>query len=163
MNAKHILTAVLVGTLALACEDPNAKQKEADKAREQAQQESDKAAQKAEQTRLEQQAKADEKQREANMAMDKARAEYRTKLTDVMSDLDKHIADLRAKTPTASAKDKTSLADKITTLEGKRALLNADLKDVDSATSAGWDELKGRVDGHIRDARSLMVPLIGKT
>lgn len=163
MRTTKILALSLAGVLGLACNDPTSKQQEADKAREQARQESDKAALQAEQTRLEQQAKADEKQREATQTLERARADYRVKLNDVMSDLDRHAADVRAKNITASAKDKTANADRIAQLETKRQLLSDDLKDVDRATAQGWEDLKTRLDGHIRDARTLMLPFTGKT
>ena len=161
MKTKAILTAVLVGTF--ACNDPSAKQKEADKAREQARQESDKAARAAEQTRLEQQANVDEKQREATRSLEAARLDYRGKINDVLGDIEKNVADLQAKNVTASAKEKAANTDRMAQLQAKKAILMRDLEDVDRATSAMWNELKSRVDGHLRDARTLIHPLFGKT
>jgi hypothetical protein len=148
----NLIVSTLAAVLVLACNDPQDKQIQADKAQRE-----------ANQAQVQDQAKADQKQREATLALEKAKADYHTKIGDVFSDIDKAVADLQAKNMTATGKDKLSNEGRISLLGTRRSVLTTDLKDIDLGSASGWDDLKTRVDNDIKDAKSALSPFASKT
>ena len=163
MHIRSLFTPILIGTLALACDNPADKQREADKARQESVDKSEQAQREADQKKIEEQSKADQKQREAMLTLDEKRNDYKKRINDTLSDIDRHVADLRTKDVKASPKDKAKNDQTIDGLNGKRSILSEDLKELDKVTPANWEDFSKKVDRDLKDAKNLMSPFAPKT
>jgi uncharacterized membrane protein YqiK len=146
----RILTiAVCIGALA-ACDNPQRAQEKADKAQTQADDDKAKA-----------QAEADRKQAAATEELTKSKSSYRNTFTDLLADIDKRTADLNASRLTAKATDLPDLDKKLANLASLRTTIVSDMKELDAATAAGWDQLRDQFDKDTTSCRAAL--MLGKT
>lgn len=162
MHIRSIVTPLLISTLALACQNATEKQREADRARQEAAEKSAQAQREADQTKAEQQAIADQKQREATLLLDEKKSDYRKRINETMSDIDQYVADLRTKDVTASPKEKAKNDRTIDTLNGHHRVLSRDLDELGKATAMSWDQVSKRIDRDLHDAKAAMSPFTPK-
>lgn len=150
MNRLHpqlVTIAALVAGCLSACEGPgtsaqekmNKAQSEADKAGADAHAEADKKGNSA-------QADADEKIAEARADFAKVREDHRHGVQADLVGLDKTIAELDAKSKTATGSARTNLAAKVADVHLRRDAFAAELRRLEDSTATTWDAGKKRLD-----------------
>lgn len=160
---KIVSTVALLGSvMLLACNSPEKAQKSADEARQTADEQQSKAQRVADQQKMQAEATAQQKQDQATLALTSAKNDYHSKITALLTEVDRTTADLRTANATAIASDKFKNNDKLTAIAARKSVLDADLKQVDTATAANWDTLKAQVDRDLDGVRLVLVP-VGKT
>ena len=136
------LVALLSAPL-LACDRPGDKEQNAEgRANLQAQEARDDAARKAAAA----QAEADQKIALARIELEKTRDDYRASRQGDVANLNKKLADLEAKDKTATGQTRADLDVKLPFVRAQRDAFVADMKSLDSATAATWDDTKDRLD-----------------
>ena len=102
------------------------------------------------------QAEADKKIADAQLNFTKTREDYRHKVTTDLADLDKKIADLDAKSKTATGKAKTDLDALLPAIHASRGSFATDWKTLDGATSTTWDATSARLNKEWTDLKALV-------
>jgi hypothetical protein len=114
-----------------------------------ANQEADKKANKA-------QADADQKIAEAQASFLKLREDYRHDTTEKLVDLDHKIADLEAKSKTATGKKKADLSAQLAQIRTQREAFANDWKTIETASATTWDATKNRLDKEWSDLKAMV-------
>jgi chromosome segregation ATPase len=93
-------------------------------------------------------AQADMNQKIASAQADfeNSREDYRHTRQTGLDDIDAKIAKVEAKAATATGKAKADLDAKLPSIRAQRASFGSDVRALQSATSATWDNAKARVD-----------------
>jgi hypothetical protein len=92
------------------------------------------------------QAEADKKTAEAQANFLKLREDYRHDVTEKLVDLDHKIADLEAKSRTATGKTKADLDARLKQIHTERDAFVNDYKNIEMASASTWDATKARLD-----------------
>lgn len=92
------------------------------------------------------QAEADKKTAEAQANFLKLREDYRHDVTEKLVDLDHKIADLEAKSRTATGKTKADLDARLKQIHAERDAFVNDYKSLEMASASTWDSTKARLD-----------------
>ncbi len=92
------------------------------------------------------QADADKKVAEAQASFLKLREDYRHKVTEDLVSVDKDIADLDAKSKTATGKAKAEIDAAMPNIRTLRENVSTEYRSLELASALTWDEAKGRVD-----------------
>lgn len=139
--------AVLLPLCLAACDDSaskaqkmvNSAQADADKVSAEARADADKKVKAA-------QAEADKKIIDIQTAFTTSREDYRHSVQTSLDDLDRKIAELDAKSKTATGKAKTDLDAKLATIHTDRDAFGRDFKSAATSTSENWDAMKTHLD-----------------
>lgn len=159
----------ILGTLAIglslvtACQSPDKAQKNADQARQEADDNTTKTNRETEQARQQDEANAQQKQAQADQSLTDAKNDYQSKLTTLLTDVDKRMSDIRASNLTAKPAAKTKNNENLATFAGKREILSAELRQIPPATAGEWNTLKDQIDKDTRDVRLMLLPIVGTT
>jgi hypothetical protein len=82
----------------------------------------------------------------ARADFEKSREDYRHGRQQDLADVNKKIADLEAKQPTATGKERALLDSNLPMLRSRRDSFMADLQRLDQATPASWDGARASLD-----------------
>lgn len=82
-------------------------------------------------------------------AFSQARAEYRDKAREELRDVDGKIAALQTREAEVEGKARADVLASLRDLDAKRAVLERDLRVIDTSTAAAWDAVKQRVDADV--------------
>ena len=102
------------------------------------------------------QVEADKKIAAAEGDFGKRREDYRHKIQSDLTDLDKKIEILEAKSKAATGKAKSDLELSLAQIRTRRVAFTADLAGVETATSVQWDNTKARVDKDWTDLKAMV-------
>jgi hypothetical protein len=100
------------------------------------------------------QAEADMKIAAAQGDFSKRREDFRHKLESDVIDLDKKIDVLEAKSKTATGKGKADLDANLAVIRTQRAKLATDVRGLETASAATWDDTKARIEKELGDLKS---------
>jgi hypothetical protein len=92
------------------------------------------------------QAEADKKVADAQASFLKLREDYRHKVTEDLVSVDKDIADLDAKSKTATGKNKAEIDASLPNIRTLRENVASEYRSLELASALTWDDAKGRVD-----------------
>lgn len=146
----------LVLALASGCNKAADEQEKAVAAQTKANEKIVEANQEADKKANEAQADADKKIAEAQASFLKMREDYRHDTTQNLVDLDKKIADLEAKSKTATGKKKADLDVQLGQIRTQRESFANDWKTIETASAATWDATKSRLDKEWSDLKSMV-------
>jgi len=102
------------------------------------------------------QAEADKKTAEAQASFLKMREDYRHDVTEKLVDLDHKIADLEAKSRTATGKAKADLDARLKQIHTERDTFVSDYKSIELASASTWDATKARLDKSWEELKKLV-------
>jgi len=102
------------------------------------------------------QADADRKTAEAQASFLKMREDYRHEVTEKLVDLDHKIADLEAKSRTATGKTKADLDARLKQIHTERDEFVAEYKTIEIASASTWDSTKARLDKSWDELKNLV-------
>ncbi len=141
-------TACMALSLALAtgCDKAADEQRKADEARAEADNKVIDANREATDKVNAARAEEDKKVAEAQASFLKIREDYRHKVTEDLVGVDKEIAELDAKTKTATGKDKAKLDSNLPSVRTLRENVSTEYRSLELASALTWDDAKGRVD-----------------
>lgn len=100
------------------------------------------------------QATADQKIAAARADFAKTREDYRHTVQSNLDSLDKTIAQLEAKSKTATGKTKADIDARLPSLKAQRDAFVNDARSLDSATATTWDATKARLDKEWTDLKT---------
>ena len=142
--------------LGIGCNKAADEQQKATNAQVEANQKIVEANQEADKKANEAQADADKKIADAQANFLKMREDYRHDTTQNLVDLDKKIADLEAKSKTATGKKKADLDVQLGQIRTQREAFANDWKNLETASAATWDATKTRLDKEWTDLKSMV-------
>jgi len=128
------------------CDKAADEQRKADEARAEADKTSAEASREATEKINAAQAEADKKVADAQAGFLKLREDYRHKATENLVELDKDIAELEAKSKTATGKVKASIDKRLPDIRTQREAFTNEYKSLELASALTWDDTKARVD-----------------
>ena len=102
------------------------------------------------------QAEADKKTAEAQASFLKMREDYRHNVTQKLVDLDHKIADLEAKSRTATGKAKADLDARLKQIHAERDTFVSDYKGIELVSASTWDATKARLDKSWEELKKLV-------
>ena len=140
--------------LGAGCNKAADEQQKATNAQVEANQKIVEANQEADQKANKAQADADQKIAAAQADFLKLREDYRHNTTANLVDLDKKIADLEAKSKTATGKKKADLDAELSQIRTQREAFANDWKQIETASATTWDATKNRLDKEWTDLKS---------
>jgi len=143
-------------TLLAGCDKGSDEQQKANAAQAEADKKIAEANKKASTETTGAQVEADKKIAAAEGDFGKRREDYRHKIQGDLTDLNKKIDGLEAKSKTATGKAKIDLDAKLATIRASRASFNNDMKTIDTATALEWDGVKARTDKDWSDLKALV-------
>ena len=144
MRSLIIASAVLVA--AVGCNKAIDQKQKADEAQIDANEKIAEANREADKKINEAQADADKKTAEAQANFLKMREDYRHDVTEKLVDLDHKIADLEAKSRTATGKTKVELDARLKEIHSERDAFVNEYKGIELASASTWDSTKARLD-----------------
>ncbi len=158
MIRSSLIVCGLGAVLALGagCNKAADDQQKATNAQVEANQKIVEANQEADQKANKAQAEADQKIAAAQADFLKMRESYRHDTTANLVDLDKKIADLEAKSKTATGKKKADLDAQLTQIRTQREAFANDWKQIETASATTWDSTKSRLDKEWTDLKSMV-------
>jgi cell division septum initiation protein DivIVA len=145
MRSSLIIGSVLLVAMA-GCNKAADEKAKADQAQINANDKIAEANRDADQKINEAQADADKKTAEAQANFLKMREDYRHDVTEKLVDLDHKIADLEAKSRTATGKTKTDLDARLKQIHAERDAFVNEYKGIELASASTWDSTKARLD-----------------
>ena len=142
------VSACMALSLALAagCNKAADEQRKADEARADADKEVTEANREAADKVNAARAEEDKKVADAQASFLKIREDYRHKVTEDLTGIDKDIADLEAKSKTATGKAKSTLDSNLPNVRTLRENVANEYRSLELASAITWDDAKGRVD-----------------
>jgi dsDNA-specific endonuclease/ATPase MutS2 len=146
---SRFTTASVCLSLALAavgCNKAADEQRKADQARAEADQKVADANRDASDKINAAQAEADKKVADAQASFLKMREDYRHKVNDDLTSIDKDIANLEAKAKTATGKTKANIDAALPNIHSLRESVTTEYRSLELASAVTWDDAKGRVD-----------------
>jgi hypothetical protein len=146
MLRSSIYTAVVLVTLALACDNASDEQKKMNTARTEADDKIGTAVKEADQKVLSAQQEEDKKVAAAQAGFMKLREDYRHATTIKLVELDRSVSDLEAKAKKTMGKARTDLDANLREIQVDRGAFESDYKSLETATAATWDDAKVRLD-----------------
>jgi hypothetical protein len=148
MNRSITFSACMALSLALAagCNKAADEQKKADEARAEADNKVMEANRDATDKVNAARAEEDKKVAEAQADFLKIREDYRHKVTENLTSVDKEIAELEAKAKTATGKTKATLDSNLPNVRTLRENVSNEYRSLELASAITWDDAKGRVD-----------------
>lgn len=148
MNRSITVSACMALSLALAagCNKAADEQRKADEARAEADNKVIEANREASEKVNAARAEEDKKVAEAQADFLKIREDYRHKVTEDLTGVDKEIAELEAKAKTATGKTKTTLDANLPNVRTLRENVSNEYRSLELASAITWDDAKGRVD-----------------
>lgn len=148
MNRSITVSALMALSLALAagCNKAADEQKKADEARAEADNKVIEANREATEKVNAARAEEDKKVAEAQADFLKIREDYRHKVTEDLTGVDKEIAELEAKAKTATGKTKATLDSSLPNVRTLRENVSNEYRSLELASAITWDDAKGRVD-----------------
>lgn len=129
-----------------ACDNAADQKRKADEAQIEADKKIAEANSEANEKAAKAQAEADRKTAEAQANFLKMREDYRHDITTKLVSLDRKIADLQAKSLTATGKSKTELDARLSEIRAEREAFTNEYKTVEQASASTWDATKARLD-----------------
>jgi hypothetical protein len=153
------LAAALIGIGALGCNKAVDEQKKADEARSDADKKVGEASNEAAEKINAARAEADKKVAEAQANFLKMREDYRHKVTQDLVSVDKDIADLDAKTKTATGKTKAQIEAALPGIRSLRENVSSEYRSLEFSSALSWDSaqaragVKGRRERRLSDYR----------
>jgi regulator of protease activity HflC (stomatin/prohibitin superfamily) len=102
------------------------------------------------------QADADRKIAEAQASFTKMREDFRHSTASDLVTLDKKIADLDAKSKTATGKAKADLDANLRTIHAQRDRFTADFNGLQAASASTWDAAKANLVKELSDLKALV-------
>jgi hypothetical protein len=155
MNRFSIVSTCVVLSLAFVggCNKASDEQKKADEARAEADNKVIDANREATEKINAAQAEADKKVADAQASFLKLREDFRHQVTDSLVKVDKDVADLEAKTKTATGKVKAELESKLPNIRSLRENVTAEYRSLELASALTWDDAKKRVDKAVDDLK----------
>ena len=148
MNRSIIVSACMALSLAFAagCNKAADEQKKADEARAEADNKVIEANREASEKVNAARAEEDKKVAEAQADFLKIREDYRHKVTEDLTGVDKDIAGLEAKAKTATGKAKATLDSALPNVRTLRENVSNEYRSLELASAITWDDAKARVD-----------------
>ena len=148
MNRSITISACLALSLALAagCNKAADEQRKADEARADADHKVVEANREANDKVNAARAEEDKKVAEAQADFLKIREDYRHKVTENLTSIDKEIAGLEAKSKTATGKAKATLDSNLPNVRTLRENVSNEYRSLELASAITWDDAKGRVE-----------------
>lgn len=148
-------TACMALSLALAtgCDRAADEQRRADEARAEADNKVIDANREASEKVNAARAEEDRKVAEAQANFLKMREQYRHDVSEDLVSIDKDIADLEAKSKTATGKTKATLDSNLPNVKSLRENVSNEYRSLELASALTWDEAKGRVDKAIDELK----------
>lgn len=148
MNRSITISACMALSLALAagCDKAADEQKKADEARAEADNKVIEANREASEKVNAARAEEDKKVAQAQADFLKMREDYRHKVTEDLTGVDKEIAELEAKAKTATGKTKTTLDSNLPNVRTLRENVSNEYRSLELASAITWDDAKARVD-----------------
>lgn len=140
-------------TLAAGCNKAVDEQQKADNARAEADNKVAEANRDATDKINAAQAEADKKVAEAQASFLKLREDYRHKVNEDLTSVDKDIADLEAKSKTATGKTKTNIEAALPNIRSLRESVTTEYRSLELASAITWDDAKARVDKAVDDLK----------
>lgn len=155
MNRFSIVSTCALVSLAtaLGCNKAADEQRKADEARAEADDKVIDANRDATEKINAAQADADRKVAEAQANFTKMREEYRHDVTQDLVKVDKDIADLEAKSKTATGKTKSEIDAAIPNIRSLRENVTSEYRSLELASALTWDDAKGRVNKAVDDLK----------
>lgn len=150
---------IIVGSLFLAitgCNKAIDEKRNADQAQLDANQKIAEANRDADEKINKAQAEADKKTAEAQANFLKMREDYRHEVTEKLVDLDHKIADLEAKSRTATGKAKADLDARLKQIHTQRDAFVNEYKGIELASASTWDSTKARLDKSWEELKKLV-------
>jgi hypothetical protein len=135
--------AALLSASVVACEKTGEKEQKAEGV---ANRQAEEAQQEAFNKSFAVQAQADQKIAAARLAFEKSREEYRHSRQADLDQLNLKITDLEILDRTANAKTKAALDTRLPAIHAQRDAFTSDLRSLQYATPATWDDAKVRLD-----------------
>lgn len=93
-------------------------------------------------------------------ALKSAKQDYRGRVDAVLTDLDKHVSELKNRK--GSIRDKNLIDEQINNLNKRKDTLDNDKKLIEKATPDTWPTIRDQIDKDMRDTRAMFAPA-GKT
>lgn len=148
MNRSITVSACMALSLALAagCNKAADEQKKADEARAEADNKVIEANREASEKVNAARAEEDKKVAQAQADFLKIREDYRHKVTEDLTGVDKEIAELEAKAKTATGKAKATLDSNLPNVRTLRENVSNEYRSLELASAITWDDAKTRVD-----------------
>jgi hypothetical protein len=148
MNRSITVSACMALSLALAagCNKAADEQRKADEARADADNKVIDANREATDKVNAARAEEDKKVAEAQADFLKIREDYRHKVTESLTSVDKDIADLEAKSKTATGKARATLESNLPNVRTLRENVSNEYRSLELASAITWDDAKARVD-----------------
>ena len=148
MNRSITVSACMALSLALAagCNKAADEQKKADEARAEADNKVIEANREASEKVNAARAEEDKKVAQAQADFLKIREDYRHKVTEDLTGVDKEIAELEAKAKTATGKAKATLDSNLPNVRTLRENVSNEYRSLELASAITWDDAKARVD-----------------
>ena len=131
---------------ATGCDKAADEQRKADEARAEADQKVTEANRDATEKINAAQAEADKKVADAQANFLKLREDYRHEVTEDLVKVDKDIADLEAKTKTATGKAKAEIEARLPGIRSARESVATEYRSLELASALTWDDSKARVN-----------------
>jgi len=98
-------------------------------------------------------ADADKKVADAQASFLKLREDYRHKVTDDLTSVDKDIANLEAKAKTEKGKKKADIEAALPNIHSLRESVTNEYRSLEMSSAITWDETKARVDKAVDDLK----------
>jgi hypothetical protein len=148
MNRSITVSACMALSLALAagCNKAADEQKKADEARAEADNKVIEANREASEKVNAARAEEDKKVAQAQADFLKMREDFRHKVTEDLTGVDKEIAELEAKAKTATGKAKATLDSNLPNVRTLRENVSNEYRSLELASAITWDDAKARVD-----------------
>lgn len=153
------ISSIVLGSLFIAiagCNKAVDEKQKADQAQLDANQKIAEANREADEKINSAQAEADKKTAEAQANFLKMREDYRHEVTKKLVDLDHKIADLEAKSRTATGKTKADLDTRLKQIHTERDDFVAEYKTIEIASASNWDSTKARLDKSWDELKNLV-------
>lgn len=91
-------------------------------------------------------AETDKKVADAQASFLKLREDYRHQVNETLVSVDKQVAELEAKTKTATGKTKAKIESELPNIRTLRESVTNEYRSLELASALTWDQVKGRVD-----------------
>jgi hypothetical protein len=139
--------------LAAGCNKAADEQKKADEARAEADNKVIEANREASEKVNAARAEEDKKVAQAQADFLKIREDYRHKVTEDLTGVDKEIAELEAKAKTATGKAKATLDSNLPNVRTLRENVSNEYRSLELASAITWDDAKARVDKSVDELK----------
>jgi hypothetical protein len=146
IRSSMVIASALFLTFAAGCDKAADEKRNAEKAQAEANTKIAEVNKEADEKINKAQSEADKKAADAQANFSKMREDYRHDTTVRLTDLDHKIADLEAKSRTATGKEKADLDLRLKQIHAEREAFVDRYKTLESASAATWDDTKANLD-----------------